>query len=54
MLRFRNKMGTERSKEWRCLMCLHVRTGTLLLGSWHLVSINSLKIYAQKTYYIKS
>ncbi|CAH0715496.1 unnamed protein product, partial [Brenthis ino] len=37
MLRFRPKLGTERSKEWRCCFCLHVRTGTILLGTWHLL-----------------
>ncbi|XP_050679842.1 lysosomal-associated transmembrane protein 4A isoform X2 [Leptidea sinapis] len=37
MLRFRPKMATDRSKEWRCCMCMHVRTGTILLGSWHLM-----------------
>ncbi|CAG9102528.1 unnamed protein product [Plutella xylostella] len=37
MLRFRPKLGSERSSEWRCCFCLHVRTGTILLGSWHLM-----------------
>ncbi|CAH2096130.1 unnamed protein product [Euphydryas editha] len=37
MLRLRPKLGTERSKEWRCCFCLHVRTGTILLGTWHLL-----------------
>ncbi|XP_049873236.1 tetraspanning orphan receptor isoform X2 [Pectinophora gossypiella] len=37
MLRFRPKLGTERSSEWRCCFCLHVRTGTILLGTWHLL-----------------
>ncbi|XP_053610059.1 lysosomal-associated transmembrane protein 4A isoform X2 [Plodia interpunctella] len=36
MLRF-PKLGGDRSSEWRCLFCLHVRTGTILLGTWHLM-----------------
>ncbi|XP_026761757.1 lysosomal-associated transmembrane protein 4A isoform X2 [Galleria mellonella] len=36
MLRF-PKLGSDRSSEWRCCFCLHVRTGTILLGTWHLM-----------------
>ncbi|XP_013185967.1 lysosomal-associated transmembrane protein 4A isoform X2 [Amyelois transitella] len=36
MLRF-PKLGGDRNSEWRCLFCLHVRTGTILLGTWHLM-----------------
>ncbi|XP_059052061.1 lysosomal-associated transmembrane protein 4A isoform X2 [Achroia grisella] len=36
MLRF-PKLGADRNSEWRCCFCLHVRTGTILLGSWHLM-----------------
>ncbi|XP_041979468.1 uncharacterized protein LOC121733317 [Aricia agestis] len=37
MLTFRPKLGSEQGKEWRCCFCLHVRTGCILLGSWHLI-----------------
>lgn len=36
MLRFHPKLGSERGSEWLCCFCLHVRTGTIILGSWHL------------------
>lgn len=38
MLTMRFKTGPARSSEWRCCFCLHVRTATILLGIWHLVS----------------
>jgi len=33
----RPKLGNERRDEWRCALCCHVRTGTILLGIWHLI-----------------
>lgn len=38
MLRIRVKMGPARSKEWTCCFGLHVRTVTITIGLWHLVS----------------
>ncbi|XP_045773425.1 lysosomal-associated transmembrane protein 4A [Maniola jurtina] len=37
MLRLGPKLGTERNSEWSCCFCFHVRTGTVLLGIWHLM-----------------
>ena len=34
----RFKLGSSRNSEWKCFYCLHVRTATILLGIWHLVS----------------
>lgn len=31
------KFMERRKNEWRCLLCCHVRTGTIFLGVWHLV-----------------
>lgn len=44
MLRIRVKMGPARSKEWTCCFGLHVRTATITIGSWHLVSFYFLFI----------
>lgn len=44
MFAMRLKLGTERNKEWRCCLCLHVRTATILFGLWHLVSISNIVI----------
>ncbi|XP_074040862.1 lysosomal-associated transmembrane protein 4B [Leptinotarsa decemlineata] len=37
MFSMRLKLGSERNKEWRCCLCLHVRSATILFGIWHLV-----------------
>lgn len=38
MRRFGIKMGPARNKEWTCCFGLHVRTATIMIGVWHLVS----------------
>lgn len=45
MFAMRLKLGTERNKEWRCCLCLHVRTATILFGLWHLVSITVYQMF---------
>ncbi|XP_052741189.1 uncharacterized protein LOC112051698 isoform X1 [Bicyclus anynana] len=37
MLRLRPKPESDSSREWSCCFCFHVRTGTVLLGIWHLM-----------------
>lgn len=34
----RFRMGPTRNKEWTCCFGLHVRTATIMIGLWHLVS----------------
>ncbi|KAK3910953.1 Lysosomal-associated transmembrane protein 4A [Frankliniella fusca] len=31
------KFGERSNNDWRCCFCFHVRTGTILLGVWHLM-----------------
>lgn len=44
MLRIHFKMGPARNKEWTCCFGLHVRTATIMIGLWHLVSSNSMDV----------
>lgn len=46
MFPMRLKMGPGRNSEWRCFFCLHVRTATVLLGIWHLVSVTIIILCA--------
>jgi hypothetical protein len=46
----RLKFGDHRN-DWKCCFCCHVRTGTIFLGIWHLVS--SLLVICYKMLSIK-
>lgn len=39
------KFIERRKNEWRCLLCCHVRTGTIFLGLWHLVGEKKMKLF---------
>jgi lysosomal-associated transmembrane protein len=42
--RLRSAGSLYEEKRWRCCLCCHVRTGTIFLGVWHLVSRFFLEI----------
>ncbi|CAG9773959.1 unnamed protein product [Ceutorhynchus assimilis] len=37
MFNMRLKIGTTGNTEWRCCLCLHVKTATIAFGVWHLL-----------------
>ncbi|KAL4142565.1 hypothetical protein QTP88_005002 [Uroleucon formosanum] len=51
------KFIERRKNEWRCLLCCHVRTGTIFLGLWHLMlqllAISTLGVFLRHPEFLR-